>query len=71
MAKHLKVSVEKSFSNTHKYVLEASKKEAINKVKETEGYKYLTAKQTRITFVTSRLTKLCEKLRFVEEDYKN
>ena len=71
VAKHLRVDVQKSFSNTHKYILQANKKEAINKVKETEGYKYLTAKQTRITFVTARLTKLCEKLRFVEEDYKN
>jgi DNA mismatch repair ATPase MutS len=40
-------------------------------VKETEGYKYLTAKQTKITFITATLSKLCEQLRMVEEEYKS
>ena len=67
VAKHLDLQVEKIPSNTHKYVLEANKKNAINKVKETPGYKFLTAKQTKITFITETLSKLCEMLRIVEQ----
>ena len=54
-------------SNAHKYVLEANKKNAINKVKETEGYKFLTAKAAKISFITTTLTRLCEQLKVVEE----
>lgn len=66
VGKHLDLEVEKIPSNTHKYVLEASKKLAINKVKETPGYKFLTAKQTKITFITEGLARLCERLNIVE-----
>lgn len=70
VAQHLSLEVEKVPSNTHRYVLEANKKLAIGKVKETPGYKFLTAKQTKITFITNALSRLCEQLRTVEEEYK-
>lgn len=67
VSKHLDLEVEKIPSNTHKYVLEANKKLAINNVKETPGYKFLTAKQTKITFTTETLGRLCERLNIVED----
>ena len=71
VAMHLKLEVEKCPSNTHKYVLETNKKLGTNKVRQTDGYKLLTAKQTKITFITTTLAKCCEQLRLVEEEYKN
>ena len=71
VAQHLKIEVEKIPSNSYKYVLETNKKMGINKVKETPGYKFLTAKSTKITFITENLSRLCERLTVVEEEYKN
>ena len=59
VANTLKTEVEKCASNTHRYVLEANKKIAQQKVRQLPDYKLLTAKQTKITFITTTLTKCC------------
>ena len=64
------ISVEKSTSAVHKWVFEADKKSSIETVKEKEDYKFLTAKQNRITFTTEELVGHCKDLTALEEEYK-
>lgn len=70
VSKFLALPIDKCPSNTHKYVLEANKKLAISKIKDTPGYKFITAKQTKLTFVTDNMVRLCTRLGLIEEEYK-
>lgn len=54
-------------SVTHKFVFEADKKNSIETVKEKEDYKFLTAKQNKITFTTDDLIGFCKEYLSLEE----
>lgn len=60
----------KLHSTTHKYVFEADKKSSIETVKENEDYKFLTAKQNKITFTTETLISYCKRLMVLDDEYK-
>lgn len=43
----------------------------MEKVKEADNYKFISAKQTKITFTTDNMIKLCNSLMTMEEQYKD
>ena len=57
-------------SASYTYVFEADKKSSIETVKERDNYKFLTAKQNRITFTTEEMIGYCSECKSLEEDYK-
>lgn len=69
MAKYLNYTVTIADSVIHKKVLETSK-QAVEMIKNADDLRFISSKQSRITFTTNKLARLMEEIRNLEDSYK-